>query len=212
MAELTITQLRNLDQGDSSLLLAVDGEKETFNLSFNTLYQYIQERLGFLETGCAEMFLGEVVPETHTELDGKSFDPLVFPKMGALFPDGILPDTRGMILKHAPNGRFALSFEAGEVKSHDHAMDHKHSAGTLNASGAFDDYSKLAGASGVFVKQAYSQSTTSLVHGTGYRVTIDLSRAWSGKTSTSDSSRTGRAGASKNTVDNIAVKFIIKKA
>lgn len=213
MAQKTITDLRNLDALASSLLFAVDGDTETFNITLDSLFNYIVDRKGDIETGVIEMYMGETVPVTHTELDGKTFDPLVFPKMGALFPDGILPDTRGMILKHAPDGRAVLSFEAGNIKSHTHSgtansvdlgtrettLDgvHNHGygdarlayvgAGPLNAMGINPETDLRTGDS---ISHKHSVSLGAHGH------TLLISNS----------------GGSENLVDNIAVKFIIKKA
>lgn len=221
--ELKISDLRNLDEADSSLLFAVDGDTETFSLSVNTLFEYTKQRLGYLETGGVEMYLGEVIPPTHTELDGKQFDPLAYPKMGALFPSGKLPDTRGMILKHAPSGRMVLSFEAEAVKSHDHTATsstnrHNHTGtanhggahfhtvlgqnrfiGDVNADGPFDASSQVTtiddGAWAAMDNSgAHSHSLSIDYDSHNHAITVDAS------------------GSAKNLVDNIAVKFIIKKA
>jgi hypothetical protein len=209
MAEVTISDLRNLDSGGSSLLFAVDGDDETFNISLSTVFEYVKGRLGSLDTGAVEMYMGEVTPDTHTELDGKSFDPLVFPKMGALFPNGVLPDTRGMMLKHAPDGRSILSFEAEAIKSHSHTASsssvfsgsplspHKHLSYHPRGDTAKSDGDKSSAWEGV--NDIYTTETNSVSAGTP---------AGSVSTSTTVNS----SGSAKNLVDNIAVKFIIKKA
>lgn len=249
MAELTISDLRNLETAESSLLFAVDGDTETFNLTLNTLFEYTKDRLGYLETGAIEMYMGEVIPDTHTELDGKSFDPLVFPKMGALFPAGTLPDTRGMTLKHAPDGRSVLSFEAESVKSHNHVISiddtnlgnktstsdsHSHGKGTMEITASFSLRDSTSGAqllarSGAFSIVGLGSGGSTRVQAAstsdgGTRLDFKASDAWSGLTSSDSHSHTitlgshnhtascSNTGGTKNLVDNIAVKFIIKKA
>lgn len=197
MAQKTITDLRNLDALASSLLFAADGDTETFNITLDALFDYIDDRKGDIATGVIEMYMGETIPSTHTELDGKSFDVLVYPKMGALFPSGVLPDTRGMMLKHAPDGRSVLSFESGEIKSHTHGAvfygdpvaDHVHST--------FSTQYAVSGGSGNIVLVAQGSGNI-----TGY----GGGHVPSGTVSVNSS------GGAKNLVDNISVKFIIKKA
>lgn len=221
--ELTISDLRNLDEADSSLLFAVDGDTETFSLSVNTLFEYTKQRLGYLETGSIEMYVGEVVPPTHTELDGKSFDPLIYPKMGALFPSGKLPDTRGMMLKHAPDGRVVLSFEAEAVKAHSHTAEqspHAHGRGTMNISGGLDisvPNTKTSSSEGAFyISSASGGSIASLPASSdvkGKFVSFKASEAWTGVTEyVAPIITINKNTGAKNLVDNIAVKFIIKKA
>lgn len=226
--ELTISDLRNLDEADSSLLFAVDGDTETFSLSVNTLFEYTKQRLGYLETGGVEMYLGEVIPPTHTELDGKSFDPLVYPKMGALFPSGKLPDTRGMMLKHAPNGRAVLSFEGEAVKSHGHSASqeaHTHTRGTMEITGGFamrNNQNMITSAlldtyGAFYVIQSGTIGSRpdhyADLYGGGGQIAFAASSNWSGSTSSSSPAiKVNPSGSSKNLVDNIAVKFIIKKA
>lgn len=220
MAELTISELRNLDVLGSSLLFAVDGDKETFNISLSTLFDYTKERMGLLETGSVEMYMGEVIPETHTELDGKTFDPLVFPKMGALFPTGALPDTRGMTLKHAPNGRLVLSFEAESVKNHSHTASqqaHAHSRGSMEIWGNVNSlWTEDKFATGAFEDTEQSnlvQQGTGPIPGHNGMIRFLASKSWTGETSQAAPQITVNPnGSAKNLVDNIAVKFIIKKA
>lgn len=214
MAQKTITDLRNLDVLASSLLFAVDSDTETFNITLSALYDYVLDRKGDIETGVIEMYMGAIIPSTHTELDGKSFDVLVYPKMGALFPSGVLPDTRGMILKHAPDGRSVLSFEAGAIKSHTHtgviqntdlgtktagsAGDHTHNFRTSSSESAgsrtqpVGRYVNNAGTGATLSAGAHTHSVVMGSH--SHEITINAS------------------GSTKNLVDNIAVKFIIKKA
>ncbi|AUR98985.1 hypothetical protein NVP1259O_23 [Vibrio phage 1.259.O._10N.286.48.F4] len=203
MAEITISELRNLEELQTSLLFAVDGDAETFNVSLSTIYEYILDKKGDIKTGCIEMYTGEIVPNTHTELDGKTFDPLIFPMMGALFPSGVLPDTRGMVLKHAPDGRSVLSFEDENIKSHSHSA--VFSNGVAVASGEHDHgvYVDSKSDLGAGARSALSPSENTPVrtdekglhtHQVTGNVTINAS------------------GSAKNLVDNIAVKFIIKKA
>lgn len=228
--QLTISDLRNLADLSSNLLFAADSDTETFNLSLFTLFEYIEDRLGFLDTGGIEMYMGEVIPETHTELDGKTFDPLVFPKLGALFPTGELPDTRGMMLKHAPDGRAVLSFEAEAVKSHDHSAsssseEHQHNSGTLQTGNTspYDSsffpmssegvnlrkVSEATGITGGSTDLGLGRNTaTQSIYGSHFHAVIGTTAP----DSHDHQITVNASGAAKNLVDNIAVKFIVKKA
>ncbi len=238
MAEVTISDLRNLTDGGSSLLFPVDGDDETFNISLSTVFEYIDERLGLLNTGVIEMYMGEVVADTHTELDGKSFDPLIFPGMGALFPNGILPDTRGMTLKHAPDGRSVLSFEGDAIKSHNHTAsfsgnalpNHTHTMAHTHVHQKVVDFetSQTTGSTwpaSIEIPNDGWSSRANMAGNSGSVISIrfnsegrttgnsSASTTGSGGSQTpSGSVAVNSSGSSKNLVDNIAVKFIIKKA
>ena len=168
----------------------------------------------------AQMWLGEFIPNTHTELDGKSFDKVLNPKMAALFPSGVLPDTRGMVLKHAPYGRQVLSFEADAVKSHLHTasqQSHGHNRGSMEIWGNFNSlWTGQKFAEGSFLNTVQANVVlqgTGPVPGHDGTVTFLASQSWGGETSYASPKVTVNAsGAAKNLVDNIAVKFIIRKA
>ncbi|MCY9805333.1 tail fiber protein [Vibrio scophthalmi] len=155
----------------------------------------VKDEIDILGLG-VQMWLGETIPSSRTELDGKQFDKVLNPKMAELFPSGFLPDTRGMILKHAPDGRLVLSFEAEAVKSHGHTASFSgnplppHSHHQAYA----DDYKGVA----------------NIVRGAQYAGAFNLNAASAG--TPSGTVVVNSTGSPKNLVDNIAVKFIIRKA
>lgn len=192
----------------------------TDNISKNTSdIAEIKEDIERVDILTVEMCITEIVPNTHTELDGKSFDKTLFPRLGAIFPSGVLPDMRGMILKHAPDGRSVLSFEAEEIKSLNHSATtvigstdlgtkttssegrHRHRQNVnYGATGTAGD--RTAGTT----NNAPASSTEYTDYEEDHTHTVVMGSHNHSATTTVTS-----YGGSKNLVDNIAVKFIIKK-
>lgn len=144
MATVTIEDLREAAALESYMLFAVDTPDETFNVPLSVLLQYITEKQNPTPTGSIILWPSESIPLGYTELDGKSFDTQVYPGLGELFPSGVLPDTRGMVLKHQKDGRVILSYEADAIKSHNHTAQsstsiandsHSHTKGSMRIVG-----------------------------------------------------------------------------
>lgn len=56
-------------------------------------------------------------------MTGQTFNKTTYPKTALAYPSGVIPDMRGNTIKGKPaTGRSVLSFEAGEIKSHTHAI------------------------------------------------------------------------------------------
>lgn len=228
MATVTIEDLREASGVESYMLFAVDTPDETFNIPMSVLLQYVTEQQNPTPTGSIIMWPSESIPLGYTELDGKSFDTQVFPALGALFPSGVLPDTRGMVLKHQKSGRTILSYEADAIKSHNHtgsastsvtvsstnlgtkATDttgnHAHGAngdGFLVNRGANGTWNPPGGGSIGFI------DTTEYAGDHNHTVYIGShNHSVSASTSISINSN----GGSENLVKNVAVKYIVKKA
>lgn len=143
-----------------------------------------------------QMWLGDVVPNTHTELDGKSFDKAQFPIMATLFPSGVLLDTRGMVLKHINGEREVLSYEADQNKAHDHAFSGSGSA-HYNDTVANRYLYRFGDCNNKHKYSVYG-------HSGNVNSTNSLSMTISGTTASN--------GGDQATVRNIGVKFIIRKA
>ncbi|MEG3135545.1 phage tail protein [Rouxiella sp. T17] len=62
-----------------------------------------------------------ILPTGSAMMAGQIFDTDVYPHLAFAYPNGIIPDLRGLVIKGTPSsGRVALSFEIDEVKSHQH--------------------------------------------------------------------------------------------
>lgn len=73
-----------------------------------------------LPVGIVYSWMGASAPAGFTFVHGQSFDKTANPKLAALLPSGVLPDTRGMVLKGIDGGRSILSIEQDGIKSHTH--------------------------------------------------------------------------------------------
>ncbi|CAH9011968.1 putative phage tail protein [Vibrio phage 236O40-1] len=234
---LTIDQLRELVAVESHLLFAIDAPSETFNVTLQSIIEYARETINVTPTGSFIMWPGEVVPKGYIELAGQSFNVGSFPVLGSIFPSGKLIDTRGLMLKHGANNRSMLSFEAESIKGHGHAaqfngkfvpnhshnMQHTHNSLKVTAVKTV----KTGGASAPntisLPDSGWSQAIdTGTPPGTplsiafytenrqtdgGTRVNVEES----GGHTPAGSVTINSTGSSKNLVDNIAVKFIVKQ-
>lgn len=63
----------------------------------------------------------DVIPGGYAAMQGQSFDTSQYPKLTAAYPNGVIPDMRGQMVKGKPaSGRTVLSTEADGVKFHNH--------------------------------------------------------------------------------------------
>lgn len=213
---LTIDQLRELLDVESHLFFAMDAPNETFKVPLLSVVEYARETINVTPTGSFIMWPGATVPKGYIELAGQHFSVGSFPILGAMFPNGRLPDTRGMTLKHASGGRNVLSFEAEAVKSHGHGA-----STTVHGSDLGRKYTNTAGRHNHPFQAARSTATEG-VAGRGYagnlQITLYTQDAGDhshyidmGAHAHAASTSVHAFGSPKNLVDNIAVKFIVKQ-
>ncbi|EDD0481773.1 phage tail protein, partial [Salmonella enterica subsp. enterica serovar Give] len=63
----------------------------------------------------------DVVPDGYAVMQGQPFDKTRYPKLAIAYPDGVIPDMRGWMIKGKPaSGRAVLSQEQDGNKSHSH--------------------------------------------------------------------------------------------
>lgn len=62
----------------------------------------------------------DTAPDGYALMMGQSFDVKKYPKLALAYPDGVIPDMRGYVIKAKPAGRDVLSIEQDNVKSHTH--------------------------------------------------------------------------------------------
>ncbi|ECO0965222.1 tail fiber protein [Salmonella enterica subsp. enterica serovar Give] len=63
----------------------------------------------------------DVVPDGYAVMQGQVFDTSRYPKLAIAYPDGVIPDMRGWMIKGKPaSGRAVLSQEQDGNKSHSH--------------------------------------------------------------------------------------------
>lgn len=181
------------------------------------------------------------VPAGFALMTGQTFSKTTYPKLGAAYPSGVIPDMRGQTIKGTPSGRGVLTNEADNVKSHTHT-------GTVSSTDLGRKHTNTAGAhthtfsgrtttngrhthpasmgnnanvnSGRFSASSSAQTSTANVEWEG-----DHSHEFSGTTSVApehshytDMGSHGHTvtinatGNAENTVKNIAFNYIVRLA
>lgn len=94
----------------------------------NNFANVLKNAITLLATQAAGTLVGQpipwpsdVVPDGYAVMQGQPFDTGQYPKLAVAYPDGVIPDMRGQMIKGKPtSGRAALSTEADGIKSHTH--------------------------------------------------------------------------------------------
>ncbi|MFU0931446.1 phage tail protein [Kluyvera cryocrescens] len=73
-----------------------------------------------LPVGIPQPWPTDTPPKKWALMLGQAFDPVIYPLLGAAYPDGVLPDMRGQTIKGRPDGRIVLSYEEDGNKKHGH--------------------------------------------------------------------------------------------
>lgn len=60
---------------------------------------------GLVEIGHPFPWPLNVAPDRHLKCNGAAFDPLVYPELALVYPDGVLPDLRGEFIRGWDDGR-----------------------------------------------------------------------------------------------------------
>ncbi|TQN84348.1 UNVERIFIED_ORG: tail collar domain [Citrobacter freundii] len=155
-------------KGIVQLSSAIDSDSESMASTpkaLKLLAEKITELQGVaLPVGTPIPWPSDSVPSGYALMQGQSFDKGSYPKLAAVYPSGIIPDMRGLIIKGKPaSGRAVLSLEQDGIKSHTHGAsasstdlgtkttssfdygtkssnatgDHYHNRGTMEITGAF---------------------------------------------------------------------------
>lgn len=62
----------------------------------------------------------DIAPEGFAIHKGQGFDVIANPELAKLYPDGIIPDMRGLGIVGKEDGEMVLAYEEGQVKEHGH--------------------------------------------------------------------------------------------
>lgn len=140
-----------------------------------------------LPVGAPIPWPSDTVPDGYALMQGQSFDKSKYPKLALAYPDGIIPDMRGWMIKGKPkSGRNILSQELDGIKSHTHTASASSTDLGSKATNSFDygskstasfDYgSKSTSSSGAHL---HNYSDNKLDYGTG-TPTAGSTGTWSG--------------------------------
>lgn len=184
----------------------------------------------------------DVIPAGFALMTGQTFSKTTYPKLGAVYTSGIIPDMRGQTIKGTPSGRGVLTKEDDNVKSHTHTGTisstdlgtktsessgaHTHSiSGSTNSTGAHTHNVQGAisgGSDGTFwvdyniKKGSYNVATTSAG---AHTHTVSGTAASAGAHTHSvvmgshgHNVTINATGNTENTVKNIAFNFIVRLA
>ncbi|ECR7699007.1 tail fiber protein, partial [Salmonella enterica] len=150
---------------------------------------------------CQNMITGAVVPAgipfpwpTDTPpagwaiMQGQSFDKSAYPLLATAYPDGVIPDMRGWMIKGKPaSGRAILSQEQDGNKSHSHTARAQDTDLGTKTTSSFDYGTKSTNPTGGHVHNAYGHMDSS-----GSRSGTDFALADGGPGATSrDTSNSG---------------------
>ncbi|ELL9165397.1 tail fiber protein, partial [Salmonella enterica] len=150
---------------------------------------------------CQNMITGAVVPAgipfpwpTDTPpagwaiMQGQSFDKSAYPLLATAYPDGVIPDMRGWMIKGKPaSGRAVLSQEQDGNKSHTHTARAQDTDLGTKTTSSFDYGTKSTNPTGGHVHNAYGHMDSS-----GSRSGTDFALADGGPGATSrDTSNSG---------------------
>ncbi|EIK9524230.1 phage tail protein [Salmonella enterica] len=150
---------------------------------------------------CQNMITGAVVPAgipfpwpTDTPpagwaiMQGQSFDKSAYPLLATAYPDGVIPDMRGWMIKGKPaSGRAVLSQEQDGNKSHSHTARAQDTDLGTKTTSSFDYGTKSTNPTGGHVHNAYGHMDSS-----GSRSGTDFALADGGPGATSrDTSNSG---------------------
>lgn len=128
MATTTITDLVRALNTTKTMVLAVDqedastGEIETVKIDLEQILNLFAVIGNEPPTGVAHAWTTDAIPTGYLELNGQKFDPNTYPQLGLIYPSGVLPDWRGRVAKHTPEGQNAGTTQEDEIKSHGHII------------------------------------------------------------------------------------------
>ncbi|MFW0766682.1 phage tail protein [Trabulsiella odontotermitis] len=146
--------------------------------------------------------------ESYTFMQGQSFDPDVYPILGAVYPNGIIPDMRGQTVKGKPSsGRAVLSQELGAIKSHTHTATASSTDLGTKTSSSFDYGTKSSNSTGAHTHTVSGTAASAGNHVHTYKADHLGDQNVQGATGGDANSayvNTGAAGAHTHTVSGTA--------
>lgn len=77
--------------------------------------------LGGVPAGVPLPWFTDVPPDGYAIMKGQAFSTVMYPKLGSVWTDGILPDMRGAGLMGKRDSETIATYADGEVKSHGHS-------------------------------------------------------------------------------------------
>lgn len=157
----------------------------------------------------------DVAPEGFAIHKGQAFDVVASPELAKLYPDGVIPDMRGLAIVGKEDNELVLAYEEGQVKEHGHEG---------SSVGSTDVGSKATNTTG---NHSHTYKKTSTTHGGGNIGTADTGKTSDPTYTTSSAGNHSHTvaigshahtamialfGAAKNTIDHRKFNWIVRLA
>ncbi|EHM8868050.1 tail fiber protein [Salmonella enterica] len=115
--------------GVAQFIMEVSGSDVLDDGDLGKFSGLLRDAVSLLATRAAGTLVGQpiawasdIVPDGYAVMQGQPFDKTRYPKLAIAYPDGVIPDMRGWMIKGKPaSGRAILSLEQDGNKSHSHA-------------------------------------------------------------------------------------------
>ncbi|EBH4418335.1 hypothetical protein BSC11_24080 [Salmonella enterica] len=114
--------------GVAQFIMEVSGSDVLDDGDLGKFSGLLRDAVSLLATRAAGTLVGQpiawasdIVPDGYAVMQGQPFDKTRYPKLAIAYPDGVIPDMRGWMIKGKPaSGRAILSQEQDGNKSHSH--------------------------------------------------------------------------------------------
>ncbi|EDY0384782.1 tail fiber protein [Salmonella enterica subsp. enterica] len=114
--------------GVAQFIMEVSGSDVLDDGDLGKFSGLLRDAVSLLATRAAGTLVGQpiawasdIVPDGYAVMQGQPFDKTRYPKLAIAYPDGVIPDMRGWMIKGKPaSGRAVLSQEQDGNKSHTH--------------------------------------------------------------------------------------------
>ncbi|EIB2578306.1 tail fiber protein [Salmonella enterica] len=114
--------------GVAQFIMEVSGSDVLDDGDLGKFSGLLRDAVSLLATRAAGTLVGQpiawasdIVPDGYAVMQGQPFDKTRYPKLAIAYPDGVIPDMRGWMIKGKPaSGRAVLSQEQDGNKSHSH--------------------------------------------------------------------------------------------
>ncbi|EBJ1787689.1 tail fiber protein [Salmonella enterica] len=114
--------------GVAQFIMEVSGSDVLDDGDLGKFSSLLRDAVSLLATRAAGTLVGQpiawasdIVPDGYAVMQGQPFDKTRYPKLAIAYPDGVIPDMRGWMIKGKPaSGRAVLSQEQDGNKSHSH--------------------------------------------------------------------------------------------
>lgn len=103
----------------------------------------------------------DTIPAGYALMQGQTFNKDVYPLLAIVYPSGVIPDLRRLVIKGAGNGRSVLSYEADGNKRHTHTARAQDTDLGTKSTSSFDYGNKTSDTTGGHVHNAYGHMDSS---------------------------------------------------